>query len=209
MKIQNKKEIENVFKKPKIFIGLFLLFSEKHEFYLATRIQKAFFLFIKEILPQIFKKISVEKQPILETSNDLDFIPYDFGPYSKSVDQTLMFFGGAGIVKISIIKKNFNNLGIDGVLDSDNLKDELLFTRDKMFHYKLSPKYENDFLNTKEEISKLFCNKEQEKFFWNEFENFVKRINKTNINKILFYVYTKYPDYAENSIIKDKVLKND
>ena len=37
-------------------------------------------------------------------------------------------------------------------------------------------------------------------------EQFKERITRTSIKSILRYVYTKYPDMTENSLIKDEVL---
>ncbi|MDE6893896.1 MAG: hypothetical protein K2J02_00785, partial [Malacoplasma sp.] len=113
------KELYNFLSEPKLFCTMFLLSSINNHFYLRTRIQKAYFLFIKE-----FKKKNTQ-----EAKND--FIAYNFGPYSKKVDEALVFLKNKSYINYSleITSENneINSLNTEDfdIIDTDNLTDEV------------------------------------------------------------------------------------
>ena len=223
-KNSNIAKIKEVIFNPKIFIGLFLFFSKKHKFLLTTRIQKAYFLFVKEIFKSILETIYNKQLDIfsLDSDKDGDFIACNFGPYSKDIDFALSLYESSKIINTTTIETKYSKESIDFNsnykeknakkyihLDDDNWKDQNLWNEKKFFCYELNSKYIPEFKETIKKISSLFADEIISNQFWVQFKLFVEKINETDINKILFYVYNKYPNYTTKSLIKKKVLNNE
>lgn len=198
MNTVNFKKFKKDICQAKIFIGMFLLFSENHCFYLKTRIQKAFFLFKKEFLKNIWK---------MQDSNDEsdDFIAYNYGPYSKDIDYALSFYISKNIVHEEIKDSQNTNTFILDNHDDDNWKDVENLRNKKIYKFCLNKNQIKNYEDVKNKLSSTLS-KEEANIFWEEFQKFVRKINETKIEQILFYVYKKYPEYTKNSFIKDEVL---
>jgi len=165
-----------------------------------TRLQKTVFLFEKEVL----KKYKLNK-----INFGFEFVPYDYGPFSKKLMDFVELFKNLNLIEI---KK--------GQADEEN-EDEEIFINDLLevevedaewlenFEdieavvqpiYKITEKGIN-YLNKKNIWTNL---KEEQQ---NAIENLKKFCVETPLKIILKYIYTKYPDSAKNSKIKEKILK--
>lgn len=210
--MNNKKEnLKKVILNPKIFIGMYMIHSEKYQFYLTTRIQKAYFLFFKEIFEIIYKKI-FNMNSNADLSIDDYFISYNYGPYSQKLDLALAFYEDKKIIIIEEDEKSHNNFLIENnqmIEDNENWNDKLLQINKKFRIYKLNEEYIDYFRKTKNKISQLIEIEDKIEIWWNEFKKFVDFMNSNDINTILRYVYKKYPNFTKNSLIKDEVIKNE
>lgn len=203
----------NEFKKTilnnKIFITLYLFYSKNREFFLHTRIQKAYFLFYKEVFKKIFQNNEQTKLDFNENVEN-DFKPFYFGPYSEDVGKSLIFLEEKKIIIKSVYV--MEKIPIHSLTD-DNYqnKDKEIYINSnqdfekKYFKYKLSDEKIDFIEKSKNEINENFPLLKQFDF-WKKFEIFVDNMNKTDINLILKYVYKKYPDYIINSKIRKEVL---
>lgn len=207
--MNSNDELQSIIFNPKIFLGMYLLHSNDQKFYLTTRIQKAYFLFCKEVFEMICKKVFDKNVQLNLFSND-DFTPYNYGPYSKDLDLAITFYEDKNIIIVE--ENNNNNINNDiyndenNIIDDDNWKDRTLSINKKFRTYKLNRKYINNFENSKNKISNIIkSNKNNDKLWWEEFKKFVDNMNSNDINRILKYVYEKYPSFTSKSIIKKEV----
>lgn len=162
-----------------------------------TRLMKAMFLFEQEW----------EKKFIHSTTGDLfGFEPYNFGPFSKPVVEALDFLVSTDMVEMEDI--------IPTMADQEDVElDEWIVLEDENINNLLTAPYTSQkiFLTEK---GKQIMEKENIFFSWvslNEIQKDVMIQLKTSITinplrKILYYVYHKYPKFAENSKIKNKIL---
>lgn len=169
---------------------------EKNEAILGrTRIEKMMFIFEKELKNDFYKN----KDVCLP-----EFIPYLYGPYSSEVADDLDFFITIGMidsVETSIIADE-KVLSIKNQIDGeDDLWDEINVD-DNVSMYEM-----------KYELTEAGINYVQERI-WNDYsinqQSVITRL-KTQINSmpldtLLKYVYTKYPEYAKESLIRDRYL---
>jgi uncharacterized protein len=163
-----------------------------------TRITKMMFLFNKEIYPKLnlAELTPVDKLPQFEA--------YNYGPFSRDVHEQLYLFRNIGFLGME--EKQLNNASDEADLVDDALgldeEDEsqfvsgpltieryLLLDQGKNFvREKLLPYLKDDQIET--------------------LTLYKKRITQMRLQDLLSYVYRKYPEYAVNSLIKDKVMKN-
>lgn len=166
----------------------------------AIRITKMMFLFNNEIAPLLRKKGAKISEDVLPK-----FMAYNYGPFSKDVYEQLELFQSIGFIRVKNIyageemsevddweESAFDTEFSEGINQYHNSQDG------KLMQYKLvslGKKYvESEILPfiTDEQLEVLTAYK--------------KRIISTPAKLILRYVYTKYPDMTENSLIKDEVL---
>ena len=165
----------------------------------AIRLTKMMFLFEKEIAP-ILKKTGVEVE------NLPGFIAYNFGPFSKDVYEQVELFKGIKFIQVTNIRADEEMAEVDDL-------EELPFT-DELNNrgYELNADgkyYKYQILNTGISFveSELLPNLTSEQI--EVLEKFKSKINTLSPKQILKYVYTKYPEYAEKSLIKKEVLDDD
>ena len=187
---------------PTIFIWLLIYYSPNKSVVLVTRLQKSFFLFIKEFIGIVFKG---EQINLFE--EDL-FVGDNFGPFSRDVAKSIAELKIQNKIEIEdkVVyekKEIISNDLTNNFFDEDNYLDGIYTKNYKIFH--LTDSDENNL--TIDRIKKIF-NDNQGNFddFEKQFKLFSKKMCDTNINNILRYVYEKYPDYIGKSIIKDSVL---
>ena len=165
----------------------------------AVRLTKMMFLFKKEIAPVLNKKgIIIDKLP--------EFIPYNYGPFSKDVYEQIELFKNISFIKVTNLKK----IETMGEVDDweEKTYDEEFAENQDLFMNSPDGKYMKYSLadNGKEYVENQILpllNNEQITIL----EQFKKRITETSIKTILRYVYTRYPEMTENSLIKNEVLK--
>lgn len=196
-----KKKEMKVFNDPKVFILLYLMYSKDYRFYLATRIQKAFFIFKREFISQ-FKS---GKDNFTE-----NFRPHFFGPYSSELDNSLIMLEKMDFIKriINLKKDYIEEINKnESKFDEDANTDLICALRNEYYSYELNSEKINYFNEIIKEISSnVFENIEEKEKFFLEFKNFVDLFNNANINSILEYVYKKYPEFTSNSLIREKIL---
>ena len=159
-----------------------------------TRLTKMIFLFEKELKKEFFKDINVK---------ELDFEPYNFGPYSKELFDNLKFFLSIGLVytektsiPISSAEKGEYIYSLDEGLtyeDSDNAKPE-----DYELKYFLS---DNGVKYVEDKVWELFSEKQREQLI-----AFKRKINSISLDSLLRYIYSKYEEYATKSLIANKYI---
>lgn len=177
-----------------------------------TRLQKMVFVFEEEILKQngFDKLLSQNHQQSL-----FDFKPHYYGPFSEKVLTNMEFFVNVGMVeaKCDIQDGDFEE-ALAGIDDQQILMDDLRELPDGLEddeaygiedEFCIEPEY---FLS---ETGKKYVNEKLIVFISGEQKNALtilkKNFNKISLNNILRYVYTKYPNMSEESLIKDTVLE--
>lgn len=166
-----------------------------------TRLMKMVFLFEKEIR-QLFNLSKV-----IPTSALPDFEAYNFGPFAKAVYADLEFLQSLGFIEVrrtdDDTKSETESLeedywmeteGADDKPDTDYDEDILL-----PYRYSLTPTGE-EFV--REELLPNLVDEQLQAL-----DEFKARCTSVSLNTLLKYVYTKYPESAKNSEIRDKVLK--
>lgn len=177
---------------------LLLLYLNNHTpIYGAVRLTKMMFLFNKEISEALKKKnIECGKLP--------EFIPYNFGPFSKDVYEQVELFSNIGFIKVTDINA-IEDMGEVDDWEESPFIDETIEQEDG--YIRQDGKY------LKYEIKSLGIDFVEQKILPNVtpeqkeiLEMFKSKITSLSPKQILKYVYTKYPEFTENSLIKDEVL---
>jgi len=170
-----------------------------------TRITKMMFLFQKEWFDRLhLSDISEMEQLQL-------FNPYDYGPFSTDVHEQLELFISVGFLEVKKMRMTHNSeFDYDYALQLDNDSEEvvgsdwILSDREyEITQYSLS-KLGGEYVEEKI-IPELGGYKESVLTSLSELK---RQVNSTSLSNILSYVYSKYPEYAEKSKIKEKVLRN-
>lgn len=161
-----------------------------------TRLEKMMFIFEKELSKGFFK----DEDVVLP-----EFIPYLYGPYSMEVLDDLNFF-----ISIEFIKATETSIKMENEtseiqnwveMDNDDLWDEVNgaeITEQYEKSYMLTEKGEN---YTRETIWPQLTDNQKSVII-----RLKKQINSMLLDDLLSYVYKKYPEYAKESLIKDKYL---
>jgi uncharacterized protein YwgA len=163
-----------------------------------TRITKMMFLFNKEIYP----KLDVTDI----TSEDLlpKFVAYNYGPFSKDVHEQLYIFCNIGFLSIKERELNIvdsEELDVTDDLEGiEDVNDKLVGGNPTVEQFVLTDRGKNF---VKEKILSLLTSTQIEIL-----TKFKERIITMPLKDILSYVYRKYPDFIENSLIKEQVLGN-
>lgn len=159
-----------------------------------TKLVKAIFLFEKEYHTNFINGDTNAFEVILP-----DFFAWKFGPMSTDVLSDLEFFVNINFIKCVEIKSP---------CDYEEA-DELISLRDD---YSLDNTSEEEYTECSYELSGVGVSYVEEKILplVNEnqlslIEDLKKRINRATLKEVLDYTYSKYPEYAEKSIIKDKI----
>ncbi len=178
------------------FLLLLLYLNNKEPINGAVRLTKMMFLFNEQIAPALKNKgLDSEKLP--------HFIAYNYGPFSKDVYDQIELFSGINFVKTINLNTQEQMIDVDDVVESEfidecYLDDNELKNDNKYLQYAIT-EYGSGFVES-ELLAEI---NEEQRYILEAFKN---KITTMPINQLLYYVYTKYPDYTENSIIKDEVL---
>ena len=181
------------------YLLLLLYLNDKQPILGAVRLTKMMFLFEKEIAP-------VLKEKGLDSENLPDFFAYNFGPFSKDIYEQVELFKGIKFIQVTNVKAEEEMSEVDD-LEESPFTDEMtnrgyaLNNDGKYYKYQI--------LNTGEryviEKIKPVITTEQEAVL----SAFKRKIISLSPKQILKYVYTKYPKFAENSLIKNEVLDDE
>ena len=178
------------------YLLLLLYLNDKKPIYGAIRLTKMMFLFKEEISKAL-------KNKGLESTNMPEFIAYNFGPFSKDVYEQIELFKNIGFIDVCNINAEEDMAEADdweeqAFIDEMAEQDDDLNKDGKYYKYRIAPIgasfVEKELLNnlTEEHIKLL--------------KAFKNKVTSLTPKKILKYVYSRYPEYTENSIIKHEVL---
>lgn len=159
-----------------------------------TKLVKSIFLFEKEYYKN-FAKGDINAIDIILP----DFFAWKFGPMSTDVLSDLEFFVNINFIKCIEIKSSCDYEEADEFI---SLQDDISLGNNfeeeyTECNYKLSPtgvKYVEVKILPLVNSNQLSLLKDLK-----------KRINRATLKEILDYTYSQYPEYAEKSIIKDKI----
>jgi hypothetical protein len=166
--------------------------------YGRTRLMKMLFIFEKELS----KSFQSDNQLL-----SFDFEAYNFGPFSRRVFEAMDFLETRGIIESFEISSNVmsrNDMGIDGLLSEYENETTSL-------HYN-SPYQSEGFKLTRRGIGMI---KDKNVWFsWPNLDDSRKKMLialktsmvNASLKEILRYVYTKYSNMAEQSIILKQVF---
>nr|MBQ4457047.1 hypothetical protein [Clostridia bacterium] len=181
------------------YLLLLLYLNNKKPIYGAIRLEKMMFLFKEEIMPMM-------KKPGTDSAILPEFIAYNFGPFSKDVYEQIELFKGIRFVQVTDLKstEEFDEADDWEELPYDNeFSSKGYARRTDGCYYKYSLlKLGSDYVEA--EIIPNVTRNDIEIL-----EKFKERITALYPKQLLKYVYTKYPEYTTESLIKDEVLDDD
>lgn len=181
------------------YLLLLLYLDNKSPILGAIRLEKMMFLFNNEIAPRL-------KETGLDSDKLPEFIAYNFGPFSKDVYEQVELFKGIGFLRVT------NLMAKEELIEADDWEEgpfskELDYAGFQLNDEKRYYKYQMLDLGA-DYVSKKICPEltaEQLAMLL----QFKKKITSLSPKQILRYVYTKYPDFTSNSLIKDEVFDDD
>ncbi len=181
------------------FLLVLLYLDNKSPILGAIRLEKMMFLFNEEIAPRL-KEIGLDSDMLPE------FISYNFGPFSKDVYEQIELFKGIGFLQVTDLKAKEELIEADdweempydkGVSNSGfQINDDKRYYKYQML--KLGEEY------VKSKIIEDITDAQLDILL-----QFKRKITSLSPKQILRYVYTKYPQYTNNSLIKDEVFDDD
>ena len=178
------------------YLLLLLYINNKEPIKGSVRLTKMMFLFNEQIAPALKSKgLDSDKLP--------DFIPYNYGPFSKDLYEQVDFFTGIGFMQVRDLNETEEMSGVDNIVEKE-FADECYKDEDET-------KSENSYREYRiAAIGSGFVENELlEKITSPQLEllqQYKKKITEMTLKQLLHYVYTRYPQYAEKSLIKDEVL---
>ena len=181
------------------YLLLLLCLDNRAPIYGAIRLEKMMFLFNEEIAPRL-------KETGLDSDKLPGFISYNFGPFSKDVYEQVELFKGIGFLQVTDLKTREELIEADdweeGPFDEELRYSGFQLNEEKRYYKYQMLKLGEEYVNSKiipeltpEQLSMLL--------------QFKKKITSLSPKQILRYVYTKYPKYTSNSLIKDEVFDDD
>lgn len=164
-----------------------------------TRLMKMAFLFEKELKSDFLKN---------NDTQIFEFMPYLFGPYDKKVIQSLNFF-----IDANFILEQDTAIAVSSAEKIENRKYETEEAADDLWEELETVSQETELYEKKYLLSEKGIRYSKEKI-WDllgEYQKslmlkFKTQIVKIPLDDLLSYVYRSYPDYAENSTIREKYL---
>ena len=178
------------------YLLLLLYINDKEPIKGSVRLMKMMFLFNEQIAPALKKKgLDSEKLP--------NFIAYNYGPFSKDLYEQVAFFAGIGFMQIHDLNETEEMSGVDNIVEKEFV--------DECYEDEEETKSENSFREysitdtgsgfVEEELLKKITLPQLKLL-----EQYKKKITGMTLKQLLNYVYTRYPKYAEQSLIKKEVL---
>lgn len=162
-----------------------------------TRLTKMIFVFEKECLRDFQKD-----KNIIDEGKLPQFFAWKFGPMSKEIFMDLELFIK---IKFIVATENKNSLAFEEAEEYSTFMQES----------SLGAAEEQSYIESSYQLSPLAVSYVKEKILPHVSQNQIKildelkkRFNNATISQILLYVYEKYPELTDKSLIKDKVLKN-
>lgn len=180
------------------YLLLLLYLNNKEPVRGAVRLTKMMFLFNKQIVPAL-------KKEGLDSKNLPEFIAYNYGPFSKDLYEQVELFSGINFIQVKDLNEKEDMSSVDNFIEKEFV--------DECYEDEDETKTENNYWEyCITDVGSGFVETElltqitdrQLKLL----SQYKKKITDMSIKQLLHYVYTRYPEYTERSIIKDEVLKN-
>lgn len=178
------------------YLLLLLYINGKEPIKGSVRLTKMMFLFNEQIVP-VLKRNGLESEKLPE------FIAYNYGPFSKDLYEQVDLFTGIGFMQVRDLNENEEMSGVDNIVEKEFV-DEC---------------YEDDEETKSENSYREYCITDIGSGFVESellgkltssqlglLRQYKKKITEMTMKQLLHYVYTRYPQYAEKSLIKDEVL---
>jgi hypothetical protein len=168
----------------------------------STRLMKMVFLFEKELRRQFNLAATIPSTALPE------FEAYDFGPFSKTVYADLDFLISLGFVK-------WKRVDTDALIETEALETAYYETLEPPYWRRPDPNDEEVDVPSPIEyratpMGQSFVTEELLPNLTHEqvdaLNEFKARCTSVTLTTLLRYVYTKYPDSASKSTIRDRVL---
>lgn len=164
----------------------------------AVRLMKMMFLFNKQIAPLL-------KEGGLDSERLPEFIAYNYGPFSKDLYEQVDLFTGIGFMKIRDLNETEEMSGVDNIVEKEFI--------DECYEDEEETKSENSFREYS--ITDLGSGFVEEQLLTKLtqpqlglLQQYKKKITEMTLKQLLHYVYTRYPEYTEKSLIKNEVLND-
>lgn len=180
------------------YLLLLLYINGKEPIKGSVRLTKMMFLFNEQIVP-VLKRNGLESEKLPE------FIAYNYGPFSKDLYEQVDLFTGIGFMQVRDLNETEEMSGVDNIVEKEFV-DEC---------------YEDDEETKSENSYREYCITDIGSGFVESellgkltssqlglLRQYKKKITEMTMKQLLHYVYTRYPQYAEKSLIKDEVLGN-
>lgn len=180
------------------YLLLLLYLNDKQPIRGAVRLIKMMFLFNEQIAPVLKKKG-------LDSKNLPDFMAYNYGPFSKDVYEQVELFSGIKFIHIKDLYEMEEMSTVDNVSEKEFI--------DECYEDEEEVKQESSFLEYSiTDVGSGFVENELLGKITDEqlnlLKQYKKKITSMTIKELLYYVYTRYPEYTEKSMIKEEVLNN-
>ena len=171
-----------------------------------TRLTKMIFIFEKEI----YKKFEFDK--ILPEDVLLKFEPYKYGPFAKDLYSNIEFFRNIDFINLRYIQyERTAEVTSEGKAEAGEFvywEENMIVNEDTTDIAQIEEVQIEEFYLTeigkryvKEKIIPILSENQLEAL-----EKFKSTLNGISLQKILRYVYNKYPRYSADSEIKEKIL---
>ncbi len=162
-----------------------------------TRLTKMIFIFEKEI----YKKFEFDK--ILPENVLPEFQPYKYGPFAKELYFNIEFFQNIGFVNVRYIEYESTDEAKTESEEFVHWEEDMIIDEDitdmvQIEEFRLAS-HGKEYV--KEKIVPILSDNQLKVL-----GKFKSTLNGISLQKILKYVYNKYPHYCENSEIKEKIL---
>ena len=180
------------------YLLLLLYINGKEPIKGSVRLTKMMFLFNEQIVP-VLKRNGLESEKLPE------FIAYNYGPFSKDLYEQVDLFTGIGFMQVRDLNENEEMSGVDNIVEKEFV--------DECYEDDEETKSENSYREyCITDIGSGFVESELlGKLTYSQLgllRQYKKKITEMTMKQLLHYVYTRYPQYAEKSLIKDEVLGN-
>lgn len=180
------------------YLLLLLYINDKESIKGAVRLTKMMFLFNEQIAPAL-------KQKGLDSENLPDFIAYNYGPFSKDLYDQIDFFSRIDFICVRDLNEREEMSHVDNIVEKEFI-DECYEDEDEI-------KSENSYREyritdtgsgyVEQEILPQITEQQLELL-----RQYKQKITEMTLKQLLNYVYTRYPEYTDRSLIKDEVLNN-
>ena len=180
------------------YLLLLLYINEKEPIKGSVRLMKMMFLFNEQIAPALKRKgLDSEKLP--------EFMAYNYGPFSKDLYEQVDLFTGIGFMQVRDLNETEEMSGVDNIIEKEFVDecyedDEETKSENSYREYYITD-IGSGFVES-ELLGKLTSSQ------LGLLRQYKKKITEMTMKQLLHYVYTRYPQYAEKSLIKDEVLGN-
>lgn len=168
-----------------------------------TRLQKMAFVFEKEIL----EKYGFSKNLGKTADSAFGFTAHNYGPFSSKILELMDFFVNINMVQITCADADSYEEALDSIDDNDIINADLreLSIDEEELDICREPEYsltKNGKQYVKDKLISYVTNSQIEAL-----TTLKATFNKYSLNKILKYIYSKYPDMAKESLIKERVME--